>query len=81
MFVTKQTILHLAATAELDYRTVHRVVLEGGKPRSSATQKALVSALVAYKLKPLADVLAREGRIPVSLITEWQKKHTPKEAR
>lgn len=81
MFITKQTILMLAATAELDYRTVHRVVLEGGKPRSATTRKALAAALVAYKLKPIADTLTKEGRIPLTFINAWQTKHAPKEAR
>jgi hypothetical protein len=79
--ITEKTIMMLAAETGLDVRTVRRVVLEGGAPRSKTTRTVLGRALIALNLKPLAAKLEKEGRIPQTFIAEWQTKHAPKETR
>lgn len=43
--MTEQQIRRVAAEANLDPRTVKRIV-DGGRPRSDATRAALISALL-----------------------------------
>jgi DNA-binding LacI/PurR family transcriptional regulator len=58
--VTRQEILRVAVAAGVDPRTVERVIVEGGRPRSTATRAAIQAALVSCGFKREA---ARLGKV------------------
>lgn len=65
MSIAREEVMHIAAEAALDVRTVKRI-LSGQRPRSTATKKALALALVARGHIALANELSKEGRIATS---------------